>query len=152
MVPNIPGYYYDEDKGKYFKIVPDWTSTAAWSKYSTTAIAKAEHQKIELRKGDERQRQMRHQVQRSVILRHHPLGRMLGLERELGGHEGRIRSASAVVDIWATALTRTPLIDWPGPDRPSNPMSIRHFIRDPATGAVAYSLDYPGCRTHNAPE
>ncbi|KAL8797423.1 MAG: hypothetical protein Q9182_007200 [Xanthomendoza sp. 2 TL-2023] len=44
MAPEIPGHYFDQVKGKYFKIVPDWSSTAARSTYSTTAVAKAEHQ------------------------------------------------------------------------------------------------------------
>lgn len=44
MAPNLPGYYYDEDKGKYFKIVPDSASVTR-SKYSTTAVAEAKKQK-----------------------------------------------------------------------------------------------------------
>ncbi|KAL8811984.1 MAG: hypothetical protein Q9200_001382 [Gallowayella weberi] len=152
MAPNIPGHYFDEDKGKYFKIVPDWSSTAARSKYSTRAVAEAERQKADLRKRDERQRQMRHQVQRSSVLRLHPLGGALGLERELGGHEGRTRGASATAQIWAKALTRKPLIHWPGTARLGPSGWIGDFIRDPATGVFAYSMHYPDNIVANAPE
>lgn len=65
---------------------------------------------------------------------------MLGLEREHGTHEGHLRSAA--LEIWAKQLRRHDFVQWPGPSRSNNPRSIRHFIQDPATGAIAYSMDY----------
>ncbi|KAI4242675.1 MAG: hypothetical protein L6R40_003896 [Gallowayella cf. fulva] len=150
MAPNLPGYYYDEDKGKYFKIVPDSASVTR-SKYSTTAVAEAKKQKHdlagealkssqELEKREEHQkRRLRHQIQRSVILSLDALG------GELGGHEGRVQSAAA--EIWAKGLGKNDFIQWPHPLRSGDPRSIRHFIRDSATGAIAYAMDYPGHRS-----
>lgn len=44
MAPKLPGYHYDAEKGKYFKIILDCASTTG-SKYSKTAVKKTEHQK-----------------------------------------------------------------------------------------------------------
>ncbi|KAL8912662.1 MAG: hypothetical protein Q9171_002387 [Xanthocarpia ochracea] len=115
-------------------------ASSTGSKYSKTAIAEAEHQKYELKKRDGHwARQKRQQIQRSMILRLHPLGGMLGLEREHGGHEGHVQSAAA--EIWAKDLRRHDFIQWPGSGLSDNPRSIRNFVQDSATGAIAYSLD-----------
>ncbi|CAO1602277.1 hypothetical protein XANCAGTX0491_005903 [Xanthoria calcicola] len=140
MAPQLPGYYYDEEKGKYFKIIPDCASATA-SKYSKTALARTEHHRHELKRRElQQRRQKEHHIQRSGILRLHPLGGMLSLDREHGTHEGHLRSAA--LEIWAKQLRKYDFVQWPGSSRSNNPRSIRHFIRDPATGAIAYSMDY----------
>lgn len=65
---------------------------------------------------------------------------MLSLERECGAHEGHLTSTA--LEIWAMQLRQHDLIQWPGSSRPDNPSSIRQFIQDPATGAIAYTMDY----------
>lgn len=41
MAPDLPGYYFDRAKGKYFKIVPNQHATANTS-YSKAAVAAKE--------------------------------------------------------------------------------------------------------------
>ncbi|KAL9585038.1 MAG: hypothetical protein Q9212_001753 [Teloschistes hypoglaucus] len=123
MPAKIPGYVYDEGKGKYFKILPDH-AVPSGSSYSRTAVAEGERRTEDLLKRDEfHQRQLRHQVQRSVILGLHPLGGFMGVQREHGSHEGHQLSDATALGIEKAPILHTirmgpPVRDEGGDNRP----------------------------------
>ncbi|KAL8933971.1 MAG: hypothetical protein Q9211_005475 [Gyalolechia sp. 1 TL-2023] len=151
MPSDLPGYYWNESRRKYFKIVEDHAATAS-SSYSKAAVAEEEQKKKDRKKLEEfSNRVQESRVPRNTLLQGHPLGGNLALQRELGSHEGHIASATAA--IWAKGLDPKPFIERLGPSGPEEPYrQIRHFIRDPGTYAIAYTMNWSEYTGHaNAP-
>ncbi|KAL9025854.1 MAG: hypothetical protein Q9196_005391 [Gyalolechia fulgens] len=151
MPSDLPGYYWNESRRKYFKIVEDHAATAS-SSYSKAAVAEEEQKKKDRKKLEEfSNRVQESRVPRNTLLQGHPLGGNLALQRELGSHEGHIASATAA--IWAKGLDPKPFIERLGPSGPEELYrQIRHFIRDPGTYAIAYTMNWSEYTGHaNAP-
>ena len=91
--PELPGFYYDREKGKYFKVIKGHQSTGAG--YTSEKAAQKDsdlqqHARTALDHG---------RINQSLGFRH-PLHGDLGLHRELGSFEGRRSHALA----WAAGL------------------------------------------------
>ena len=100
---NIPGYYYDESKQKYFKIIPNHLATLG-SPHSQAAVQKAAQAQIARKRLDLFEaKELEQRTQKSRILRH-----------PLLGHAGLARESSSSVNVslanthsWAQGLERT---------------------------------------------
>lgn len=90
---NIPGYYYDDEKKKYFKIQANHIAPTN-AKYSKTNVNQEQRQKREIkRRKVQENRVLRETVKRAQILRH-PLLTGCGLQRELGNRPQSLNRAS----------------------------------------------------------
>ncbi|KAI4135984.1 MAG: hypothetical protein LQ341_005818 [Variospora aurantia] len=152
MPPVLPGFHYDRERRKYFKVTPNQHASGASSSYSKAAVAKEETNYKEgntLEEWHERLRKTR--VERNYLTQAHPLGGMLGLRRELGNQEGRIEFAAAAV--WAKGLERYNFIEKPAPSDAEPTRNIRDFVRDPGTGAIIWTEDWSSHPHHvNVPQ
>lgn len=84
-VMQIPGYYWDAEKNRYFKVQANHQAPAT-STYTKDAIAREKAAKDKREAANERSNQeQRELVHRSESLRHPLLG-SIGLRRELGQH------------------------------------------------------------------
>ncbi|KAK6398766.1 hypothetical protein LTR65_000321 [Meristemomyces frigidus] len=92
----IPGYYYDEEKKKYFKIQANHVAPAD-AKYSKSNV-KFEERKAKKRKVEDRSRARRFkQTVRPSQISEHPISGGVGLGRELGlrGHAVNLKDRDA---------------------------------------------------------
>lgn len=89
---NLPGYYWDEDKQKYFKIQANH-QVPTDAKYAKTSVKREDRAKKKRRIAQQEQR-IRHTqtVKRASILQHSLLG-MAGLESEISGSPGETLQA-----------------------------------------------------------
>ncbi|KAL9050809.1 MAG: hypothetical protein Q9206_004942 [Seirophora lacunosa] len=152
MTPGLPGFYYDRERRKYFKITPSQHASGASSTYSKAAVAEQETKYKEANKLEEWHKQLRKsRVKRNYLLQTHPLGGILSLRRELGNLEGRTDLAAAAA--WAKGLERYSFIEKPVSPDPEPTRNIRDFIRDPGTGAIAWTEDWSSYPSHvNVPQ
>ncbi|KAL8648235.1 MAG: hypothetical protein Q9210_005112 [Variospora velana] len=152
MPPVLPGFYYNRERRKYFKITPNQHASGASSSYSKAAVAKEETNYKEGNKLEEwHERLRKSRVERNHIIQAHPLGGMVGLRRELGNQEGRTDFAAAAV--WAKGLERYNFIEKPAPSDAEPTRNIRDFIRDPGTGAIIWTEDWSSHPHHvNVPQ
>ncbi|KAL1954843.1 hypothetical protein VTO42DRAFT_531 [Malbranchea cinnamomea] len=139
---NIPGYYYDPVKKKYFKVQPSHLVPVG-SSYTRESI-KERHRESRKRKRehayDHRMRIQR--VQRSMLHRHPLLGG-LGLEREAGSLSLTSREASVkCAETCATLFERNTLVDFN--DRHEGFGNISTFARDPCTGLLIVGFTTSG--------
>jgi len=120
---NIPGFYYDEAKGKYFKIQPSHIAPNG-SPYSNDVVRKEARGQI-VRKCQKlfEEKTLKQRTQRSKILGNALLG-CSGLEREGGSSLDR---RSVIDKAWALGLEKTAILETWGPGA--------LFARDEATGA-----------------
>ncbi|KAI9670169.1 MAG: hypothetical protein M1817_004506 [Caeruleum heppii] len=150
MQGSIPGYYYDEVKRKYFKILPHHLAPPG-SSYTR------EHLKREKRVEAQRARRnpqppppphpnARHRPLIPSRILHHPLGGALGLRRETGAdHAGPCRGIDVRTRAYARGLVGEQLVVLGG-DRDDeegeggmaveNGGEMTSFVRDEATGGV----------------
>lgn len=114
MPPALPGFYYDAEKRKYFKIQPNHVAAnASAGKYSKAAVKKeAEEQRGLKRRNLFAQRVSEMRVKRSRVLES-PLAGGWCLARELGV---RKLESSAMVGAWAQGLERNEVLISPRPD------------------------------------
>ncbi|KAI4132360.1 MAG: hypothetical protein LQ338_000708 [Usnochroma carphineum] len=157
MPPNLPGFYYDEQRRKYFKIIPNQHATARFS-HSKAAVDE-ERMRYRLnglvqegKELEEWHNQLRKtRVKRNHLLQVHPLGGTIGLRREVGYQEGHTDFATAA--IWAKGLERYEFIEKSTPPEPEPTRNIRQFVRDPGTGAIAWTEDWSDYPSHvNVPQ
>ncbi|KAI9823337.1 MAG: hypothetical protein M1832_002561 [Thelocarpon impressellum] len=124
----IPGYYYDEEKKKYFKVLPHHVAPAgaAYSKENVKKQAQDSKRKREANQD----RSTRPRVQRSRVLQHALAGRV-GLERELGQAPRFDASRSGAGEAYASGLEGRHLLELEGSED-----EITTFTRDPLTGGI----------------
>ena len=129
MPPNeLPGYYYDEVKKKYFKIQENHLAPPG-SNYSRTAIKRGTELALAREREQDREQLEREQtIQRSQLLQHSLLGRELGFRKDGTGVRW---------DVWADGLQRSKAlqVEREGSD------NISQFIFDELTGSLIIAAD-----------
>ena len=132
MPPALPGFHYDAEKKKYFKIQPNHVAAhASARKYSEAALKKeAEEQREQKRRRLFEQRERKMKLQRSKVLAS-PLGGGCGLTRELGLTKP---DSAMVMRAWAQALQRKEVSGFRCQDGGSGT-----FVFDTATGVLTHA-------------
>ncbi|CEJ56648.1 hypothetical protein PMG11_02849 [Penicillium brasilianum] len=149
MNPEIPGFYYDPEKKKYFKIQANHAAPPG-AQYSQESVKRKRNQQEEQEKQAHVSQRIARETVRKPSFLHHPL---IGVDREVGTH---VFSAPELQDrqasIYVSQLKRTKLHQfepWPGP------CNIRHVLRHPRSGilitsgiqgnASSVSICFPDC-------
>lgn len=138
MARLIPGFYYDEEKHKYFKITPNHQAPQG-AKYSQEAMAQAVRAK---QRKDNMEALPCLRIQEAAIMLH-PLGGSLGLQRQSGL---RAAGLGGLMEAWASGLVRRPYFPHflelePKPH-------IQQFIVDDATDSFFYTTFTMDGRPH----
>lgn len=128
MASQLPGYYFDEEKRRYFKILPNHQAPKG-AKYSKEAL------KTAARKRPKKQpllvsANMLSRIQPSAILAH-PLGGATFLRREHGVDPPR--AGEGVYNAWASGLERATHV--------RAQQTIQSFAMDKETGTLLMMLD-----------
>ena len=134
MARDIPGFHYDEEKKKYFKILSNHVAPSG-SRYSKGAIKKEKVQKhmkdAELKKSISSSR-----IQHGPIL-NHPFGAVIGMDREIG------RRCTLSGSLWACGLNRLRTLEFYSQRKSSTShfqgefdQTITSILKDEATGTV----------------
>ncbi|EFW22890.1 conserved hypothetical protein [Coccidioides posadasii str. Silveira] len=140
-VRKIPGFYYDPDKKRYFKLQENY-QVPQGSRYSRGEVSKREESVAKRKKVESfEERLASERITPSRIL-HHPLFGNLGLQREIGQHGPRanasIRDRSkACVGL----LGRDTLVDvrsW------NAGLTVKNVERDPRTARLFTTLNVAG--------
>ncbi|KAL2041738.1 hypothetical protein N7G274_005522 [Stereocaulon virgatum] len=126
---NIPGFYYDRVKRKYFKIQPNHIAPTG-SAYSTDSVKKDAEDILEAKERAKFEQLERKQImQRSKVLSY-PLGGRLALERETGLQYDSIRRMN---EAWVYGIQdRIVLTHNSGHD-------MGPFVYDKATGGFIFA-------------
>ncbi|CAP99463.1 Pc22g21750 [Penicillium rubens Wisconsin 54-1255] len=129
MAPEIPGFYYDPEKKKYFKIQANHAAPPN-AQYSQQAVKR---KRSELMKRENktrfRQRENKETIRKAASLKH-PL---VNLQREIGVIVSSRARQEQQARIQASQLHRGELHrfePWP------NSYSIRHVLRNPRSGTL----------------
>ena len=132
MPPILPGFYYDAEKKKYFKIQPNHVaSNGSARKYSKVALKQeAEELRERTRREWHQGREEKMRLRRSRVLES-PLGGGCGLVRELG--VGRFDGGVALRG-WALQLRREKVLNFGTADAADGT-----FVFDGATGVLTYA-------------
>ncbi|KAJ5787071.1 hypothetical protein N7457_002061 [Penicillium paradoxum] len=132
MAREIPGFYYDEEKKKYFQIQANHVAPPN-AQYSQQSVKRRRvEQKTRQKKTQFRQRQAKETIRKAASLRH-PL---VNLQREIGGLGFSSSARQQQTRIQASQLRRRELHrfePWP------NSYSIRHVLRNPRSGTLIAS-------------
>ncbi|OQE42086.1 hypothetical protein PENCOP_c004G08695 [Penicillium coprophilum] len=130
MAREIPGFYYDEEKKKYFKIQANHVASPSAQYTQQSVKRKRSELKTRENKTRFRQRENKEKIRKAASLRH-PL---VNVQREIGA---LISSSNARQEqqarIQASQLRRGELHrfePWP------NSYSIRHVLRNPRSGTL----------------
>ena len=134
MAPVIPGFYYDHEKRKYFKIQPNHVAThGPASKYSKAVVKReAEEQHEQKRRKVVEQKKGKMTIKRSKVL-NDPLAGGWCVTRELGRND--TESTTTMMRAWAQGLESRKV------------SSFRHhdgggsgtFVLDKAMGVLTYA-------------
>ncbi|KAK5107649.1 hypothetical protein LTR62_000930 [Meristemomyces frigidus] len=126
-IGNLPGYYWDGEKKKYFKIQANHVAPID-AKY-TNANAKREEQAIKKRKIDEKRKKKKllQTVRKPRILEDHLIA-VTGLDREHGTHDDRASMLSSREAVFVGGLTPTSQ-QWPA--------TVYDYLPDVYDGLVA---------------
>lgn len=132
MPPALPGFYYDAERKKYFKIQANHVAAhGSASKYSKAAVKKeAEEQREQKRRKLFGQRERKMRVKRSRVLES-PLCGGCGVTRELG--VTRFESGT-IMTAWAQGLQRKEVSHFRHQDGASGT-----FVFDTAIGVLTYA-------------
>lgn len=132
MPPALPGFYYDAEKTKYFKIQPNHVAAhGSARKYSKAAVKKdAEERREQKRRKLFEQRERKMRIQRSKVLES-PLSGGWGVTREVGATR---LECDTLVRAWAQGLQRKDVLNYRRPDDASGA-----FVFDTATGVLTYA-------------
>ncbi|KAJ5963892.1 uncharacterized protein N7479_003768 [Penicillium vulpinum] len=129
MPQDIPGYYYDEAKKKYFKIQANHVAPPN-AQYSQQSVKRKRSELTEReKKARFRQRESQETIQKAVSLKH-PL---INIQREIGAIESSGARQEQQARIQASQLRRGELHHfepWP------NSYSIQHVLRNPRSGTL----------------
>ena len=134
MAPVIPGFYYDNEKRKYFKIQPNHVAThGPASKYSKAAVKReTEEQHEQKRRKVLEQKKREMTIKRSKVL-NDPLAGGWGVTRELGLND--TEGTTTMMRAWAHGLeSRAVLCFRHHPGRGSGT-----FVIDKAMGVLTYA-------------
>ena len=103
MAPVIPGFYYDHEKRKYFKIQPNHVATDGTAgKYSKAAVKReAEERREQKRRKLLEQKKGKMTIKRSKVL-NDPLAGGWGVMRELGVNDAE--RTTTMMRAWAQGL------------------------------------------------
>ncbi|KAL8952647.1 MAG: hypothetical protein Q9222_001453 [Ikaeria aurantiellina] len=124
---NIPGFYYDAKRRKYFKITPSWHALSHGTEYSSSVVDGKIQQTKDLHRQEEHQRRKkRNLIRRSTVS---------ALQEELGVSGPQIDRTT----VWAQGIGKHNFIHWPQPSSNANPMQVQYFVHDPGTGAIILS-------------
>ena len=129
MAPTeLPGYYYDEVKKKYFKIQENHLASPSL-KHSRGALKKeAESALAREHKRDREQLEREQTTQQSKVLGHSFLWREIGCR----GNGTAVRW-----DVWAKGLVRGEVLRIKTGDH----HDISHFVFDELTGSFIFAVD-----------
>ena len=132
MPPALPGFHYDAEKKKYFKIQSNHVAAhGSACKYSKAALEKeAEEQREQKRRRLFEQKKKKMRMQRSKVLES-PLGGGWGVMRELG--VTKVDSA-IVARAWVHGLQRKKVSGFQYFDGDNGT-----FVFDSATGVLTYA-------------
>ena len=132
MAPVIPGFYYDYEKQKYFKVQPNHVAAQGpASRYSKAAVKReAVDQREQKRRKTFEQRKGKTTIKRSQVL-NDPLAGGCGVTRELGLND--TKSTTNMMRAWAQGLESRKVL------------SSRHrhsgtFVFDKAMGVLTYAM------------
>ncbi|KAJ5143736.1 uncharacterized protein N7515_002523 [Penicillium bovifimosum] len=133
MAREIPGFYYDEDKKKYFKIEANHAA-APNAQYSQQSVKRRRIEKETREKTAQSQQRIAKETVRKATSLRHPL---VNLQREMGilGFSSTARQEQRA-RIQASQLHRTDLHrfePWP------NTYGISHVLRNPRSGTLIAS-------------
>ena len=134
MPSALPGFHYDAEKKKYFKIQANHVAAhGSARRYSKAALQKeADKQHEQKRRKLFEQREKTTKLQRSRVLQS-PLGGGWGVMRELG--LGKLDGTGMLMRAWAQGLRRKKVASFPcTPDAASGT-----FVFDSATGVLTYA-------------
>lgn len=138
MPPALPGFHYDAEKKKYFKIQPNHVAAhgSAARKYSKATLKKeAEERRESKRRKQLEQRQSEMRLRRSKVLES-PLGGGWGLMRELGVVTTLTESSTMMMmRAWAQGLRRENVSRFRG----GNGGGSGTFVFDSATGVLTHA-------------
>ena len=135
MPPALPGFHYDAEKKKYFKIQANHVAAQGSArKYSKAALQKAaEEQREQKRRKLFEQAEKKTRLQRSRVLQS-PLGGGWGVLRELG-LVAKPDGTDMVTRAWAQGLAGKQVASFESsPDGASGT-----FVLDSATGVLTYA-------------
>ncbi|MCJ1276180.1 hypothetical protein MMC21_003985 [Puttea exsequens] len=121
----LPGFYYDEAKKKYFKILPNHIAPKG-AKYSKDAIIQDQRAERQILPASDPGEPVRRQKSRVLG---HPLGGAITLQREHG--IGFLDHRRASAQAWARGLRSTYAIQTHG--------LCAIFVCDPQTGILIYT-------------
>ena len=137
MPPALPGFHYDAEKKKYFKIQPNHVAAHGSAlKYSKAALQKdaEEHREQKRRKLFE-QREKKTRLQRSKVLQS-PLGGGWGVMRELGVVTKPDGTDMMMMRVWAQGLRGHKVVSFEcGPGGGASGA----FVFDSATGVLTFA-------------
>ncbi|KAF7718986.1 Uncharacterized protein PECH_000166 [Penicillium ucsense] len=130
MNVEIPGFYYDPEKKKYFKIQANHVAPPG-AQYSKESVKRKRNEQQEQEKRIKVNQRLERETVRKPSLLHHPL---MAVERELGSSW----SSTAVMKerqsrVYVSQLKRRKLHKfepWP------SPFNFRHVLRNPRSGAL----------------
>lgn len=130
---NIPGFYFDKAKNRYFKVQPSHLAPHG-SKYSKDAVKLREKTETLQMEAHATERQIqRERLLRSTVLQH-PLGGRLSLQREVGYHAHAVNNTMA---SWALGLVKEGFIEKHG-----HLNSVGCLISDDAIGGLIYTTPH----------
>lgn len=145
-IRNIPGFYYNEEKGKYFKIQPNHFATPSVTPYTKQAV-REKREGSKRRRLDEKQRSR--QRQQTIIRSRLRDPRLAGflLNNRLGGLDKplRPRTVANLADWYAASLQHFTYF----PPCPKQLNRISSFVRDDQTGALILAIQ--GTSTRGGP-
>lgn len=138
MPPALPGFHYDAEKKKYFKIQPNHVAAhgSAARKYSKATLKKEAEERHESKRRkffEQRQSEMR--LRQSKVLES-PLGGGWGLKRELGVVTTFSESSTTMMRAWAQGLRRENVSRFRGGDGDGGSGT---FVLDSATGVLTHA-------------
>ena len=135
MPPALPGFHYDAEKKKYFKIQPNHVAAhGSARKYSKASLQKeAEERREQKRRKLFEQREKTTRLRRSRVLQS-PLGGGWGLMRELGV-VAEPEGTGMVMRAWAQGLAGTKVAGF----ECATDGASGAFVFDSATGVLTYA-------------
>ena len=142
MPPALPGFHYDAEKKKYFKIQPNHVAAhgSAARKYSKATLKKEAEERCESKRRKQlEQRQSEMRLRRSKVLES-PLGGGWGLMRELDLVTTLTESSTMMMMMraWAQGLRRENVSRFRGGDGDGGGGSGT-FVFDSATGVLTHA-------------
>ncbi|KAL7808860.1 hypothetical protein V8C26DRAFT_277839 [Trichoderma gracile] len=104
----IPGYYWDPEKKKYFKIEKSQTAPSA-AQWSSSSVKRREHASQAAQQAAKRQQLTKNHVRRSVLARDAVASGLLARETEVRGTaeagRGRRENGDVLAAAWAREVT-----------------------------------------------